>query len=193
MKSPRVLVFAIVAILAVIGLAACSATSAGQVIPPTATSAPAAAATSAPSSSGSYGGGSYGGGYGQPTSAPSASSGAAAVTLQVTNNAKLGNLLTDGQGRTLYIRLTDSKNTSTCNGQCAQIWPPLMSSGQPTVQTGVNSSMVGQMTRTDGSKQVTYNGMPVYYYSADKAAGDANGEGIGNVWYVFGPDGNPIK
>jgi len=91
---------------------------------------------------------------------------------------------------TLYIYTKDTPNTSTCYGACAAAWPPLLSEGTPTAGSGVDATKLGTMTRTDGSTQVTYNGWPLYYFALDKAAGDTNGEGVQNVWYVITPEGN---
>jgi predicted lipoprotein with Yx(FWY)xxD motif len=121
------------------------------------------------------------------TSAP-APTPAASVTLMVANNATLGKILTDGNGMTLYIFKKDTQGVSNCNGQCLVIWPPLsiVSGVLPTAVTGV-TGMISTITRSDGSIQVTYNGMPLYYYSGDKQPGDINGQGIAGNWFAATP------
>jgi predicted lipoprotein with Yx(FWY)xxD motif len=126
------------------------------------------------------------------TSAAS-SSGAAAVKTADGLGAKL---LVDGQGRTLYLFESDTSDTSTCSGACAQAWPPLTSKGAATASSGADTSMLGTITRADGSKQVTYAGHPLYLFSGDKQAGDTNGEGsdgFGAEWYALDPSGKAIE
>ena len=115
------------------------------------------------------------------------------VTLQLGQNATLGSYLTDGSGRTLYVYTNDTPDTSTCNDQCAQSWPPLLSSGQASVAGGLDATLLGTTQRTDGSTQVTYNHLPLYYYSGDQNAGDTKGQGFASVWYVLGANGTVVK
>ena len=113
--------------------------------------------------------------------------------LQIVTNDKLGKFLADENGRTVYAFMKDTKDTSTCVDKCEVAWPPLLALGQPALKDGVNASMVGTITRKDGSKQITYNGMPVYYYFKDAAPGDTTGQGVGTVWYVVSAEGAFIK
>lgn len=110
---------------------------------------------------------------------------AAAANLMTQQNAALGTYLVDGNGMTLYIYTKDQAGTTTCYGGCATNWPPLLTNGAPVAGSGVTASMLSTTQRTDGSTQVTYNGWPLYYFAADKAAGDTNGEGKGGVWFVM--------
>jgi len=124
--------------------------------------------------------------YGAPA-APAAGTGVGTAAL------KPGTALVDGAGRTVYLFEADNGTSSTCYGQCAQIWAPVPAGG-PT-SGGAQAALVGTTTRTDGSSQVTYNGHPLYYFANDKAAGDARGQGInrfGGGWYVVDPTGNKI-
>jgi predicted lipoprotein with Yx(FWY)xxD motif len=114
-------------------------------------------------------------------------------TVNMTPTEKLGNILVDGDGRTLYVFTKDTKDTSTCYDKCEAAWPPVLESDAPKVGDGVTASLLGTTTRKDGSIQVTYNGAPLYYFFKDAAPGDVNGQGVGNVWYVIGPDGKPIN
>jgi len=105
----------------------------------------------------------------------------------------LGQMLVDSHRRTLYVFLSDTSSKSTCYQDCADNWPALTTSGTPGAGAGVDASMLGTTRRTDGSTQATFDGHPLYVFSGDSAPGDANGEGIGNAWYVVAPDGTPIK
>jgi predicted lipoprotein with Yx(FWY)xxD motif len=114
------------------------------------------------------------------------------ASLAITSTEKLGKILADGDGRTLYMFTKDSKDTTTCYDKCEVAWPPLLQTDKPAVGEGVDAAMLGTTTRKDGTIQVTYNGMPLYYYFKDQAPGDTTGQGVGSVWYVVGPDGKRI-
>lgn len=112
------------------------------------------------------------------------------LTVKVTNNPKLGKILTDGKGRTLYMFTPDKNksNTSTCYDQCAVTWPPLLiSSGKPSLAPGIVGTL-NTINRRDNTSQVTYNGMPLYYYAKDKKPGDTYGQNIENKWFVVNPE-----
>jgi predicted lipoprotein with Yx(FWY)xxD motif len=103
--------------------------------------------------------------------------------------------VTDSSGRSLYLFASDTKTSSTCYGACATAWPPLTTTGAPKPGTGAKASQLGTITRTDGTKQVTYGGHPLYYFEGDSAAGQTNGEGIngfGAPWYLVAPSGQQI-
>ena len=103
----------------------------------------------------------------------------------------LGSVLIDGRGRTLYLYAPD-KNTSTCYGQCASFWPPLLTKGKPVAGADVNAKLLGTAKRSDGKLQVTYAGHPLYRFAKDEDAGDLNGQDVEDVWYAIGPDGKRI-
>ena len=129
----------------------------------------------------------------QASSSPSTASAPATVALRT--DAKLGKFLVDGSGRTLYLFEKDSSTESTCYGDCAKYWPPLLTGGAPTAAAGVNAALLGTTKRTDGTLEVTYGGHPLYYVVTDHNPGDATGEAVNNFgapWYVVGPDGNRI-
>jgi predicted lipoprotein with Yx(FWY)xxD motif len=108
------------------------------------------------------------------------------ATVQMSNVAKLGNILTDSAGMTLYVFKNDTPGTSNCIDTCAQNWPPLtIDEGQePVAGTGVAGTL-DFIDRSDGSYQVTYNGMPLYRFIGDKQPGDTNGQGLLNgAWSV---------
>jgi len=124
------------------------------------------------------------------TEAPAASSGGTTVSLA--ENDKLGSILVDDKGMTLYLFTKDTPNTSVCYDKCATAWPPLLTTGAPVAGEGVDSSKLGTTTRTDGTVQVTYNSWPLYYYVKDKAAGDVTGQDVGGVWYVLSAAGDKV-
>jgi predicted lipoprotein with Yx(FWY)xxD motif len=107
----------------------------------------------------------------------------------VKNDPKLGSFLTDAQGMTLYMFTKDTPGKSNCTGQCLAIWPALLvaQGGKVTLTGGGDQSQLGTITRPDGSTQVTYRNLPLYYYAKDKAPGDTNGQGVGSVWFVVKP------
>jgi len=133
----------------------------------------------------------YGGG-GTATGTSSGSSSAPTVTVA---GSKVGKILVDGSGRTLYLFEADSGTTSNCYDSCAQVWPVLTTSGQPVAGPGVNASLLGTTQRKDGSLEVVYNGHPLYYFSGDKQPGDITGQDLnsfGAPWYVLSPNGNKV-
>lgn len=125
---------------------------------------------------------------------PSSGSSATGVSLTTKSGAS-GTYLTDSAGRTLYLFAPDTKTTSNCDGACATNWPPLTTTGKATAGSGVNASATTTITRSGGAHQVTYNGHPLYYFIADKAAGDTNGQGVnafGGLWSLVTPSGQAI-
>jgi predicted lipoprotein with Yx(FWY)xxD motif len=109
------------------------------------------------------------------------------LVVNISQNTKLGNILVDSKGMTLYTWKNDKPGVSNCAGQCLANWPPLVASGMVTAGTGLNDSDFGTTQSTDGRTMVTYKGAPLYYFIGDKATGDTNGQGIGNVWFVAAP------
>ena len=126
------------------------------------------------------------------TTAP-ATQAASGITLTLATNATLGSYVTGANGMTLYIFTKDTGTTSACTGQCAANWPALTvaSASDVTAGTGVTGT-IGTITGADGKLQVTLGGHPLYYFKNDAAAGDVNGQGINNVWYAAGADGNGL-
>jgi predicted lipoprotein with Yx(FWY)xxD motif len=122
---------------------------------------------------------------------PASSGGAGNLTIATGTTNAAGTVLTGKDGLTLYIFKRDtSPNTSACTGDCAGTWPPLtVAAGQtPTAGSGVTGTLA-TFARTDGTTQVSYGGAALYYYSGDSAAGDANGQGKGNIWFAATPSG----
>ena len=127
-------------------------------------------------------------GYGSDGGTPPSSSGSPTIEVSSTS---LGSVLTDGSGRTLYLFTHDTGGNSACDGGCLSVWPPL--TGTPTAGSGADSSLLGTITRSDGSTQATYAGHPLYYYSGDSGAGDVNGQEIQNSWYVVNASGQQVE
>ena len=107
------------------------------------------------------------------------------VTLNVSKNAALGSYLTDASGFTLYYYKNDTAGTSHCTGDCLQTWPGVMTAGAPIVGDPSIKGKPGWINRPDGGMQVTYNDMPLYYYSKDNNPGDTLGQGAGGKWFVM--------
>lgn len=107
-------------------------------------------------------------------------------TVMVAKNEKLGSHLADEKGMTLYVFKKDSPGKSACAGDCVAKWPLYYRDGV-AVSGSLKAGDFGTITREDGQKQTTYKGLPLYYFAADKAPGDTNGQGVKDVWYVVAP------
>ncbi|HEX7022382.1 MAG TPA: c-type cytochrome [Trueperaceae bacterium] len=117
---------------------------------------------------------------------------AAEATVKVAH-IDSGNYLTDGQGMSLYMYLRDGPGVSNCYDQCVKNWPPFTVQGQPVAGQGVVAGLLGVIERKDGSKQVTYNGWPLYYHARDVKPGDTIGHLLGDVFYLVSPSGVRIE
>ena len=116
-----------------------------------------------------------------------------AATIDVAKNPQLGQILTDSKGETVYVFAKETNGKSLCSGSCAGVWPPVPTSGGPKAGTGVDASKLGTTKRSDGSTQVTYDGRPLYTYTADTSPGDTTGNGVnsfGALWYAVQPSGS---
>ncbi|HEX8530188.1 MAG TPA: hypothetical protein VF646_09195 [Cytophagales bacterium] len=111
----------------------------------------------------------------------------ATTNVKLSNNATLGNVLTDKDGKTLYFFTKDADGTSACTGGCLAAWPIFYEKEIAPAQ-GLNAADFGVITRADGAKQTTYKGLPLYRFANDAAAGEVKGEGSGTVWFVAKPD-----
>ena len=119
-------------------------------------------------------------------SAPATTVPAAKPTV-ATASTSLGTVLTDGAGKTLYTWDRDTGPASTCTGNCAATWPPLvLPSGVTTAVAGPGVSLLTTAPRPDDATklQVNWDGKPLYYYAADAAPGDVKGDGVGGTWHV---------
>lgn len=117
------------------------------------------------------------------------------ITL-VVRDSKLGSIITDDKGMTLYMFTPDARNVSNCEGACLNVWPPVMLKSDETLSSvGVDGNLrrskLGVAMRFDGSRQVTYNGFPLYWWVRDKTPGDVTGQWVGNVWFVLNDAGTP--
>jgi predicted lipoprotein with Yx(FWY)xxD motif len=116
-------------------------------------------------------------------------------TIQV-RRTRLGQILVDSRGRTLYLFKKDTGGKSRCSGSCAVNWPPLLASGRPVAGSGIKGSKLTTTKRSDGKTQVVYNGHPLYRFIGDTKPGNTNGEGLtafGASWFVVSPAGNQIR
>jgi predicted lipoprotein with Yx(FWY)xxD motif len=147
--------------------AACSSTSSGAA----ASSAPPAASTG------------------------SGSAAAASGTVIKTTAGSTGTFLTDSSGRAVYLWVKDTHNMSACSGACAGAWPPVTAKGSVTAGGSAKASDLGTITRSDGTKQVTYDGHPLYYFAGDSGSGQTSGQGsdgFGAKWWLVSPAGAQI-
>ena len=182
MKNPLILGCAAVAVALAAGCGSSGSSTTG-----TTTSAAAAASTTKQATSGA--------GYAAGTSSNPAAGSATGVTVSV-KHSKLGTILAAGpKNMTVYLFEGDKGGSSTCTGACAAAWPPLTTGGRPQAGGSASSSMLGTITRSNGVKQVTYNGHPLYFFTKDGDAGDAYGQGVkafGADWYVLAPSGEKV-
>jgi predicted lipoprotein with Yx(FWY)xxD motif len=134
---------------------------------------------------------------GTPAGAASSSSSASASggTVIETASSAAGMFLTNGSGRAVYLWVKDTGDTSNCSGACAGAWPPVTTTGSATASGGAKASDLGTITRSDGTKQVTYDGHPLYYFSGDSGPGTASGQGsdgFGAKWWLVAPTGSDV-
>jgi len=164
--------FALAGALAVL-LAACGSSGGSTTAPTSATSTTGPVASSAASAG--------------------ASGAAEAYEVDVAQSPTLGAYITGEDGKTLYFLTKDAANKSNCSGQCATNWPPFTLETGESVEAGSGvSGTFATITRDDGTMQVTLNGMPLYYFQGDKAAGDTTGQGVQGVWFAVSPEGAAI-
>ena len=126
----------------------------------------------------------------------SASSSSTSGAKVGTASSKLGRIIVNKQGRTLYLFEKDKNGKSACYGSCAKFWPPLLTRGKPVAAAGVKAKLLGVTKRKDGTRQVTYAGHPLYRYIADTKPGQTTGEGstlFGAGWDVLAPGGKKIE
>jgi predicted lipoprotein with Yx(FWY)xxD motif len=155
-------------------VAACSSGSSSASAPASsspATSSPAAAASGSPSGSGS------------------------GATVITTASSSGNTFLTDSSGRAVYLWAKDTGGTSACSGACAGAWPPVTTTGTATASGAAKAADLGTITRSDGTKQVTYDGHPLYYFAGDQGPGTATGQGSDNFgakWWLVAPTGSDV-
>ena len=131
-----------------------------------------------------------------PAAPPTANSAASSAPTVRVANSSLGRILVDAHGRTVYLFKKDKGTKSTCNGACAQAWPPVTVSGKPAAGTGANASLIGTTKRSVGKTQVTYHGHPLYRFQGDQTRGATKGQGLvafGGGWFVVSPSGTQVS
>ncbi|MFF1274175.1 SCO0930 family lipoprotein [Streptomyces marokkonensis] len=167
-------------------------TACGQDAPPPASSqnVGATAAAGDYGNTGNAGSGGDKAGGGQAAASPSNTAG----ELNVSTNAELGKVVTDNLGLTLYRFDQDTAEppTSNCEDDCAKTWPPVPAD-DATAGEGIDKSLLGEVTRADGTKQLTVGGWPAYRYVKDVNAGDVKGQGVGGKWYALTPEGKKAQ
>ncbi len=112
-----------------------------------------------------------------------------------TTKGSVGTYLTADSGRAVYMWMADTGGRSKCTGACARFWPPLFTTGTPAVSGGAHARELGTITRSDGRRQLTYKGHPLYYFLEDRAAGTVHGQGndgFGAKWWLVAPSGAAI-
>ncbi|HEX6652274.1 MAG TPA: hypothetical protein VF072_05990 [Thermoleophilaceae bacterium] len=130
------------------------------------------------------------------TAKPSTSNNSGAASAVSTKTSSLGTFLVDANGRALYLWDADHGSKSTCSGACAQAWPPLTTNATPKASGAAKASLLGTTKRTDGSREVTYAGHPLYYFAGDTQPGQTTGQGsdgFGAPWWVVTPAGKALQ
>jgi predicted lipoprotein with Yx(FWY)xxD motif len=128
-------------------------------------------------------------------SSSSAAAGGSGSTVITTVSSSAGTFLANGSGHAVYLWTKDSNGMSACSGACAGAWPPVTTTGTVTASGGAKSSDLGTITRSNGTKQVTYDGHPLYFFSGDSGPGMASGQGndgFGAKWWLVSPSGSDV-
>src|SRR3984957_14468518 len=129
------------------------------------------------------------------SSSPSAAAGASGGTVITTAKSSAGTFLTTGSGKAVYLWTKDTGDMSNCTGACAGAWPPVTTTATATAAGAAKASDIGTITRSDGTKQVTYDGHPLYYFAGDSGPGMASGQGsdgFGAKWWLVAPTGSDV-
>jgi predicted lipoprotein with Yx(FWY)xxD motif len=164
----------------------------------TTTSNSTGAAATAPTTSAAAatGGSRYGSGGASSSSASTATNVAAGGMVVTTKHGKLGTVLAAGPKKlTVYLFEADKATASACSSACASAWPPVTTGAAPSATGSALAADLGTITRSDGTKQVTYKGHPLYFFIKDKDNGDAYGQGVksfGSAWYTLAPSGAKV-
>jgi predicted lipoprotein with Yx(FWY)xxD motif len=127
------------------------------------------------------------------SSTRSAASPASSIGLRPT---KIGRVIVDGAGKTLYLFEKDQTRRSTCYGSCAGTWPPVIVKARPRAMHGARATLIGTTRRRDGKLQATYAGHPLYYYAFDVQPGSLRGNGVdqyGAQWYAVRANGSAAR
>jgi len=127
-----------------------------------------------------------------PGATRAASSSTSAASVVSTAHTGIGTVLVNSRGHTLYLFAKDRNGKSSCTGQCASFWPPLISTAKARAVAGAKESLIGSTRRADGRLQVTYNHHPLYTFVMDTKKGQTKGEAFsafGAKWYALSPAG----
>ena len=128
-------------------------------------------------------------------SSSSAAAGGSGSTVITTVSSSAGTFLATSSGHAVYLWSKDGDGMSACTGACTGAWPPVTTTGQVTASGGAKSSDLGTITRPDGTKQVTYDGHPLYFFTGDSGPGMASGQGndgFGAKWWLVSPSGSDV-
>jgi predicted lipoprotein with Yx(FWY)xxD motif len=112
-----------------------------------------------------------------------------------TGKGAAGTYLIGPSGHALYLWVADSGGKSSCSGECAKVWPPLIAHGTPQAASGAIAADLGTIARAGGVEQVTYKGHPLYYFVADSGKGLTKGQGnngFGAKWWLVAPSGSAL-
>ena len=115
--------------------------------------------------------------------------------MVATASSSLGTILVESRGRTLYVFERDSRGQSVCSGACAMEWPPLIAGGKPAAAGTARGSLLGTTRRSDGRRQTTYRGHPLYRFAGDTQPRQTDGQGLrafGGGWFVVSPAGERV-
>ena len=190
MRTPIALAAYVATLALLAGCGSSGSTSTSSSGAASVTQAAATTQTAAGSSYSKYGSSS------QASSTTTAAAPAGAPTGVLSKRAKLGTILAAGpKHMTVYLFEADTSHSSACSGACASVWPPVTSASAPSAGPGALPGALGTLARADGTKQVTYNGHPLYFFAQDKDMGDAYGQGVkgfGSDWYVLRPSGKKL-
>lgn len=117
---------------------------------------------------------------------------AADVVVIGTADTEFGPVLTDTEGHTLYLLVTDRRATPTCTADCESVWAPILAGDTTNAAGDIDSGLFGTVAREGGPAQLTYNSWPLYRYRGDTAPGDIEGHGQLNVWFAIGLHGEAV-
>lgn len=127
----------------------------------------------------------------EPTASGTGDAEGTAAAAVAVATSELGDIVVDGDGRTLYLFVPDEGGEPTCVDDCAAAWPVF--EGPATAGDGADDTLLSTVAHPSGATQATYGGWPLYHFASDAAPGDVNGQGINDVWFVVGPDGEPVR
>jgi mono/diheme cytochrome c family protein len=128
----------------------------------------------------------------QEAPAGEAATPAATPQLAVAEYPMLGQFLTDGEGRSLYLNLEDAGDGAACTESCLRYWPAFTASEVPQAAEGIDASLLAAAADAEGEAQISYNGWPLYYFAYDLMPGETRGAGIADVWHLVSPAGEPL-